>query len=141
MNFQMEAVGVLYKNSEQRSFRPFLFSCLRVFLQFVLPRLKASQLSKDGVLYKQSKVQRDSIASSQVAFQHGEGDLVEGMSFFLGGKTPWGKNEEIISKRRVQNNSYFCREFNRGMRKILKSEIWGPRKQDCKEKQVVYLLG
>jgi len=37
------------------------------------------------------------------------------MSFFLGGMIPSrGKNEEIISERRKQSNSYFCRGFNEG---------------------------
>jgi len=77
MNLQIEVVEVLYENSEQKSFHPFLFSCLRTF-QYMLPCLKANQLFKDGLtLYKRSKVQRDSIASSQVAFHNGESDLME----------------------------------------------------------------
>jgi len=109
----MAAVGVLKENSEQRSFHPFLFSRRRIFLHCMFPRLKMSQLSRDGqALYKRSRIRRDSTASSHVEFHQGKDNFLDDVNFFLGGKIPWGKNGEILSERKEQNFSYISKGFN-----------------------------
>jgi len=46
-------------------------------------------------------------------FHQGDGDFLDDINLFLEGRIPWEKNSDMVSERKEQNLSYFCKGFSK----------------------------